>query len=426
MTSDRAPCGRQHADDRAEPDGAAREDREAHRDRCERESIAVRIPQPQQQEQRTAHEQAERDPVLLYIEPPRGPRGALDQILVKVGKRLYDPAIGRFLSRDPLFIPRTSVTTNPYAFAMNDPVNLSDPSGLDPCAAQPLCISSSLNGESSSALATAATLGILAADFLIGGGSEPPMANMSGPQIAAYSAAFDGQLAQHRLSVATSQVMGAGDSGNWASNLVGGVGDGFYDLGAGLVHSALHPVQTVRGLGHALAHPIQTGRAIGRSVSDTTRSILAGDTRALGHALVGVVAIVGPGAAEKALGQLAEATEVASVVAPGKAFEGFAKATEVASVVEEGQPLVNLASEKRTIHILNGDATGGGHMWPGNPGKTPFPRECRETRSCITYQTSLPIPPSPGPNKVVEAVRCSHEGALPQDFMSSVNVQESE
>jgi RHS repeat-associated protein len=49
----------------------------------------------------------------------------------KLGARLYDPAIGRFLSRDPLLIPRTSATTNAYAFAMNDPMNGSDPSGLD-------------------------------------------------------------------------------------------------------------------------------------------------------------------------------------------------------------------------------------------------------------------------------------------------------
>jgi RHS repeat-associated protein len=48
-----------------------------------------------------------------------------------LGARLYDPVIGRFLSRDPLLIPRTATTTNPYAFAINDPVNRSDPSGLD-------------------------------------------------------------------------------------------------------------------------------------------------------------------------------------------------------------------------------------------------------------------------------------------------------
>lgn len=34
---------------------------------------------------------------------------------------------------------------------------------------------------------------------------------------------------------------------------------------------------------------------------------------------------------------------------------------------------VNLASSERTPHILYGDATGGGHLWPGGGGKSPFP-----------------------------------------------------
>ena len=49
----------------------------------------------------------------------------------QLGARIYDPAIGRFLSRDPLLIPATATTTNPYAFANNDPINASDPTGLD-------------------------------------------------------------------------------------------------------------------------------------------------------------------------------------------------------------------------------------------------------------------------------------------------------
>jgi RHS repeat-associated protein len=52
--------------------------------------------------------------------------------LTQLGARLYDPVIGRFLSRDPLILPRTAATTNPYAFANNDPMNRSDPSGLAP------------------------------------------------------------------------------------------------------------------------------------------------------------------------------------------------------------------------------------------------------------------------------------------------------
>ncbi len=50
--------------------------------------------------------------------------------LARLGARLYDPAIGRFLSRDALLIPRAASKTNPYAFADNDPVNKSDPTGL--------------------------------------------------------------------------------------------------------------------------------------------------------------------------------------------------------------------------------------------------------------------------------------------------------
>ncbi|WJF89111.1 EndoU domain-containing protein [Paraburkholderia bonniea] len=44
------------------------------------------------------------------------------------------------------------------------------------------------------------------------------------------------------------------------------------------------------------------------------------------------------------------------------------KATDSGSVSD-----VNLASPDRTNHILNGDATGGGHLSPGAPGKSVFP-----------------------------------------------------
>jgi hypothetical protein len=42
---------------------------------------------------------------------------------------------------------------------------------------------------------------------------------------------------------------------------------------------------------------------------------------------------------------------------------------------ETAPDYANIVSPGRTEHILNGDATGGGHMWPGAPGKTPFPRD---------------------------------------------------
>jgi hypothetical protein len=56
------------------------------------------------------------------------------------------------------------------------------------------------------------------------------------------------------------------------------------------------------------------------------------------------------------------------------AIGGAADAPGVtADAAEDGGDSVNLASATRTEHILNGDATGGGHMWPGAPGKSVFP-----------------------------------------------------
>lgn len=50
--------------------------------------------------------------------------------VVQVGARIYDPVIGRFLSRDPVSLTHSANAANPYSFAENDPVNGSDPSGM--------------------------------------------------------------------------------------------------------------------------------------------------------------------------------------------------------------------------------------------------------------------------------------------------------
>jgi RHS repeat-associated protein len=51
--------------------------------------------------------------------------------LSHLGARLYDPVIGRFLSRDPILVSRDGSIKNPYAFASNDPVNFADPTGFE-------------------------------------------------------------------------------------------------------------------------------------------------------------------------------------------------------------------------------------------------------------------------------------------------------
>lgn len=50
--------------------------------------------------------------------------------LTQLGARAYDPALGRFISVDPLVDYTEAQRINPYAYANNNPVTFSDPDGL--------------------------------------------------------------------------------------------------------------------------------------------------------------------------------------------------------------------------------------------------------------------------------------------------------
>ncbi len=67
----------------------------------------------------------------------------------------------------------------------------------------------------------------------------------------------------------------------------------------------------------------------------------------------------------------------------------------------------NLASAQRINHILNGDETGGGHLYPGLPGKTPFPSSWDEPTimeevSDIATDPTLPRTVQPNGNTAVQ------------------------
>ncbi|WP_267898804.1 RHS repeat-associated core domain-containing protein [Sorangium cellulosum] len=48
--------------------------------------------------------------------------------------RVYDPSLRRFLTSDPVIAsPLTVQGYNPYAYVLNDPLNLRDPTGFEPC-----------------------------------------------------------------------------------------------------------------------------------------------------------------------------------------------------------------------------------------------------------------------------------------------------
>lgn len=241
--------------------------------------------------------------------------------LVQVGARVYDPVIGRFLSRDPLVVPRTAATTNPYAFAFNDPINASDPSGMDPdpCAGNQLCIWTSYGASSSSG--SAAALGVWAADALFSWGSEPPASLSNQQDLQTYFAAFDARLGErqerydynHALGV-IDNVFGSDPIGDvegyaaYTNDVADGFADGMWDMGAGLVNMGRHPLQTLEGFGHMAAHPWETTQRIANGVYDTGKAIVNGDGHALGKA--GAFAF-GPGAIGKALGVAGKAAGIA-------------------------------------------------------------------------------------------------------------------
>jgi RHS repeat-associated protein len=54
--------------------------------------------------------------------------------LTHLGAREYDPTLGRFISIDPLQDLTSPQQWNGYAYANNNPINLADPTGTDPCS----------------------------------------------------------------------------------------------------------------------------------------------------------------------------------------------------------------------------------------------------------------------------------------------------
>ncbi|MGW5423464.1 RHS repeat-associated core domain-containing protein [Streptomyces sp. NPDC003943] len=52
--------------------------------------------------------------------------------LTYIGARAYDPALGRFLSVDPVMDPQDPAQMNAYSYAHNSPITQSDPTGLRP------------------------------------------------------------------------------------------------------------------------------------------------------------------------------------------------------------------------------------------------------------------------------------------------------
>ncbi len=221
--------------------------------------------------------------------------------LVQLGARMYDPRLGRFLSRDPLVIPRSSATTNPYAFAANDPINLSDPTGLDfgICATSwgGACGSSPSTGDSSH-VGTALGLAGLAYQLVSGSGG------MSGTA----SPSFVPKQDTSAVDMWPTFRRGGG-----VLNYLGGVASGFGGAAMGAFNEArsfhrdlitgrlgLRAFEAAGGLVDAAMHPARTANAIRNGVVGRITAIAGGDPEAVGKLLFEVASVVAGGTLARA------------------------------------------------------------------------------------------------------------------------------
>jgi hypothetical protein len=143
---------------------------------------------------------------------------------------------------------------------------------------------------------------------------------------------------------------------------------GAKDLGVAIATDPWGTAKTTASGAYDYARDCATGRYHGKldaCVADTYGSGVIADARqnGIGHAIGTVVpdalaVLTGTGVAAKASTRL---TTIA------RRFRGQWAINTV-------DDLVDLASPARRTHILDGDATGGGHLWPGNPDKSPFPQ----------------------------------------------------
>ncbi|TAJ39441.1 MAG: hypothetical protein EPO55_12385 [Reyranella sp.] len=141
-----------------------------------------------------------------------------------------------------------------------------------------------------------------------------------------------------------------------------------YQGGANLYAYAYNdPLNLLDPEGLAALNAIQAGLTVGSFCPSVCGSVFAladaGVSAARGDYVGAGISL---GAAGLGLVSDAGAWKLGAIGAIGAADALKAAKTETT--------FVNLANPQRTTHILAGDATGGGHLFPGTPGKSPFPQ----------------------------------------------------
>ncbi|SHG21356.1 EndoU nuclease [Jatrophihabitans endophyticus] len=129
-------------------------------------------------------------------------------------------------------------------------------------------------------------------------------------------------------------------------------------------------IQKLGTSAHGLGAPIRAARATADEVRAALQSLASTRLVRAGVTDVRSIARTGRAAHDGARSRRAMTTlrdAKGEVGAEGRLAAG------------ERRPADAVSDESRK-HILDGDATGGGHRWPGRPGKTPFPEHWTDDR----------------------------------------------
>ncbi|MGH2943715.1 MAG: RHS repeat-associated core domain-containing protein, partial [Solirubrobacteraceae bacterium] len=271
--------------------------------------------------------------------------------------RVYEPSTRGFLSPDPLApVPGAACAANPYHYAANNPLGLADPLGLRPVTDQELHEIRDRMGQSF----VQRNADYIVAGALVVGGIAVMATGVGGP----IGAAMIGGALLSAGSSAGIQKITTG-SVNYREVAV-----------AGLIGGA------AGGLGYGA----------GALISGTSRAATVGRV-----AVAGGVESVSGGMADRGVhgGNVFNPRGMAADLLTGGTTPAVGSRLGAGRVADD---YVNLASPQRTQHILYGDATGGGHLHPGLPGKTPFPeswspeRVMHEISDVATDPSSQRIP----------------------------------
>jgi hypothetical protein len=91
--------------------------------------------------------------------------------------------------------------------------------------------------------------------------------------------------------------------------------------------------------------------------------------------------------------QIKGGAKIASIFVPAGSIKAL-KQLKTARKLPDA-PTTRMISETRANHILHGDGTGGGHLWPGASGKSAFPQNWSSTKildeiNSIATNSSIP------------------------------------